>query len=127
MGLRVKRYGPLATMVVVGRLVGTFEPAQVIVTMAQATSASARTNTIAPSQLAATSAGRNGKRRSQLSASPIMTARPHATGGHRSARPQRHRFDRGAEPLVIGILPILARIAPARITARWRSPAAADV
>src|SRR6266481_1054388 len=25
MGLRVKRYGPLSTMVVVGRLVGTFE------------------------------------------------------------------------------------------------------
>src|SRR5215468_7281030 len=35
MGLRVKRYGPLSTMVVVGRLVGTFEPALVIVTMAQ--------------------------------------------------------------------------------------------
>src|SRR6516162_4582545 len=27
MGLRGKRYGPLSTMVVVGRLVGTFEPA----------------------------------------------------------------------------------------------------
>ena len=32
MGLRVKRYGPLSTMVVVGRLVGTFEPVLVIVT-----------------------------------------------------------------------------------------------
>src|SRR5215831_14555614 len=61
MGLRVKRYGPLSTMVVVGRLVGTFEPARMTVTMAQAKSASARTNTIAPSQPAGRSAGRNGK------------------------------------------------------------------
>src|SRR5215510_10581335 len=53
MGLRVKRYGPLSTMVAVGRLVGTFEPPLVMVTMAQARSASARTNTIAPSQPAA--------------------------------------------------------------------------
>src|SRR5215831_17428388 len=81
MGLRVKRYGPLSTMVVVGRLVGTSEPALVIVTMAHATSASARTNTIAPSQLAGTSTGRNGKGTSQLSASPAMTASPHASGG----------------------------------------------
>ena len=29
MGFRVKRYGPASTMVVVGRLVGTFEPALV--------------------------------------------------------------------------------------------------
>jgi hypothetical protein len=35
MGLRVMRYDPLSTMVVVGRLVGTFEPAPVIVTMAE--------------------------------------------------------------------------------------------
>src|SRR5216683_480106 len=65
MGLRVKRYGPLSTMVVVGRLVGTFEPALVIVTMAQMASASARANTSAPNQPtgqpAAKSAGRNGK------------------------------------------------------------------
>src|ERR671935_247313 len=61
MGLREKRYGPLSTMVVVGRLVGTFEPALVIVTMAQASSASATTNTIAPSQPAGRSAGKNGK------------------------------------------------------------------
>src|SRR5215813_9283665 len=61
MGLRVKRYGPLSTMAVVGRLVGTFEPPLVMVTMAQARSASARTNTIAPSQPAARPAGRNGK------------------------------------------------------------------
>jgi hypothetical protein len=44
-------------MVVVDRLVGTFEPALVIVTMAQANSATARTNTIAPSQPAGRSAG----------------------------------------------------------------------
>src|SRR5215510_2533775 len=42
MELRVKRYGPLSTMVVVGRLVGTFEPVLVIVTIAEATSTSAR-------------------------------------------------------------------------------------
>jgi hypothetical protein len=81
MGLRVKRHGPLSTMVVVGRLVGTFEPALVIVTMAQATSATARTNTIAPSQPAGRSAGKNGKGTSQSSASPAMTASPHASGG----------------------------------------------
>src|SRR5215469_14035584 len=81
MGFRVKRYGPASTMVVVGRLVGTFEPARVIVTMAQANSASARTNTIAPSQLAGRSGGRNGKGTSQLSASPATTASPNASGG----------------------------------------------
>ena len=85
MGLRVKRYGPLSTMVVVGRLVGTFEPALVMVTMAQAASASARTNTIAPSidpgQPAGRSAGRNGKGSSQSSASPAMTASAQASGG----------------------------------------------
>src|SRR5215471_16774647 len=81
MGLRVKRYGPLSTMLVVGRLVGTFEPALVIVTMAQANSATARTNTIAPSQPAGRSAARNGKGTSQLSASPAMMASPHASGG----------------------------------------------
>jgi hypothetical protein len=81
MGLRVKRYGPLSTMVVVGRLVGTFDPALVIVTMAQANSASARTNTNAPIKPAGRSVGRNGKGTSQLSASPAMTASPHASGG----------------------------------------------
>src|SRR5215471_11530437 len=81
MGLRVKRYGPLSTMVVVGRLVGTFEPALVIVTMAHASSASARANTIAPSQPAGTAAGTNGKGMSQLSASPASTATAHAIGG----------------------------------------------
>jgi hypothetical protein len=43
-------------MVVVGRLVGTFEPARVMVAIAQATSASARANTIAPSQPSGTAA-----------------------------------------------------------------------
>src|SRR5215510_13703563 len=81
MGLRVKRYGTLLTMVVVGRLVGTFEPALVIVTMAQAISASAKTNTIAPSQPAGRSTGSNGKGASQLSVSPAVTASPHASGG----------------------------------------------
>src|SRR5215467_14346949 len=76
MGLRVKRYGPLSTMVVVGRLVGTFEPALVILTMAQANSASARTKTIAPSQPAGRSTGRNGKGTSQLSAKPDNGGKP---------------------------------------------------
>ena len=80
MGLRVKRYGPLSTMVVVGRLVGTFEPALVIVTMAQATSAREDKHHHA-SQPAGKSAGRNRKGTSQLSASPAMTASPHASGG----------------------------------------------
>jgi len=80
-GLRVKRYGPFSTMLAVGRFAGTLEPALVIVTMAQATSANARTNTIAPGQPAGRTAGRNGKGMSQLSASPAMTASPHASGG----------------------------------------------
>src|SRR5262249_26686960 len=74
---RVKRYGPLSTMVVVG----TFERALVIVTMAQAISASAKTNTIAPSQPAGRSTGSNGKGASQLSVSPAVTASPHASSG----------------------------------------------
>src|SRR5215469_8141456 len=52
-------------MVVVGRRVGTFEPARVIVAIAHTTSTSARANTIAPSQAAGTGAGKNGKGRSQ--------------------------------------------------------------
>ena len=59
--MRVKPYGPLPTMAVVGRLVGTFEPALVIVTMAQANNPSARTKTIAPRQRAGSWAGRNDK------------------------------------------------------------------
>src|SRR5215472_12165386 len=86
MGLRVKRYGPLSTMVVVGRLVGTFEPALVIVTMAHANNVSATPNTIAPSQRTAKPAGRNRKGASQSSASPAMTANPHASGGRTMAR-----------------------------------------
>src|SRR6267378_5103352 len=68
-------------MVVDGRLVGTFEPARVMVVIAHATSASARENTIAPSQPAETTAGMNGKGMSQLSASPASTASAHAIGG----------------------------------------------
>src|SRR5262245_30057169 len=68
-------------MVVVGRLVRTFEPARVMVAIAQANSASARANTIAPSQPAGIAAGMNGKGMSQLSASPASTATAHAIGG----------------------------------------------
>src|SRR5512138_132921 len=86
MGFRVKRYGPLSTIVVVGRLVGTFEPALVIVTTAQTPSASARTTTIAPSQPAGVPAGRNGNGTSQPSARPATIASPHAIGGRMMAR-----------------------------------------
>src|SRR5215470_4964871 len=68
-------------MIVVGRLLGTFEPARVMVAIAQANSASARANTVAPSHPAGTAAGTNGKGRSQLSASPANTATVHAIGG----------------------------------------------
>ena len=61
--------------------VGTFEPTRVMVAIAQATSASARANTIAPSQPAGDAAGTNGKGMSQLSASPASTASAHAIGG----------------------------------------------
>ena len=49
-------------------LVGTFEPARVMVAIAQANSASATTNTTPPSQPAGTEAGMNGKGTSQWSA-----------------------------------------------------------
>jgi hypothetical protein len=52
-----------------------------MVVIAHATSTSARTNTIAPSQPAETTAGKNGKGMSQLSASPASTASAHAIGG----------------------------------------------
>jgi hypothetical protein len=68
-------------MLVVGRLVGTFEPARVMVAIAQASSASARANTIAPSHPVGTAAGTNGRGMSQLSASPASTATAHAIGG----------------------------------------------
>src|SRR5262245_36682591 len=68
-------------MVVVGVLVGTLEPARVMVTIAQANSASAAANTTPPAQPADTADGMNGSGMSQLSASPITTASAHAIGG----------------------------------------------
>jgi hypothetical protein len=68
-------------MVVVGRLVGTFEPVRVMVAIAQATSTSARANTVAPSQPAGSITGTNGKGMSQLNASPVNTASAHVIGG----------------------------------------------
>jgi hypothetical protein len=62
-------------------VVETFEPALVIVTMAQANSASARTNKDAPRKPFGRSTGRNGKGASQSSATPATTASPHASGG----------------------------------------------
>src|SRR5215813_8910676 len=70
-------------MVVVGKLVGTFEPAWVTAAIAQTNSASARANTIAPSHAVGTAAGTNGKGMSQLSASPANTATAHAIGGRK--------------------------------------------
>src|ERR671934_633672 len=70
-------------MVVVGRFVGTFEPAWVMVAIDQANSASAKANTIAPSHPVGTAAGTNGKGMSQLSASPASTATAHAIGGRK--------------------------------------------
>ena len=64
-----------------GRLVGTFEPARVMVEIAHATSASARANTIVPSQPVGTAAGKNDNGMSHLSASPASTASAHAIGG----------------------------------------------
>src|ERR1700704_4242845 len=68
-------------MVVVGRLVGTFEPALVMVAIAQANSASASTNTIPPTQPAGTEAGMNGKDTTHCRVSPASTASAHAIGG----------------------------------------------
>src|SRR3954471_13037541 len=65
----------------VGTLVGTLEPARVMVTIAQANNASATTNTAPPSQPAGTAAGTNGKGISQSSAKAAMTASAHASGG----------------------------------------------
>jgi len=72
---------PQHAMAVIGRLVGTFEPALVTVAIDHTKSASARANTIAPSQPAGTTAGTNGKGMSQLSASAATTATAHAIGG----------------------------------------------
>src|SRR5262249_36314265 len=68
-------------MVVVGRLVGTFEPARVMVEIAHATTTSARANTIVPSPPVATAAGKKGNGMSHWSASPAGTASAHAIGG----------------------------------------------
>ena len=68
-------------MDMVGVLVGTFEPARVMVAIAQANSASATTTTAPPSQPAGTAAGMNGKGMSQSSAKAAMTASAHASGG----------------------------------------------
>src|SRR5712664_3413296 len=68
-------------MVVVGMLVGTFEPALVMVAIAQANSASASTNTIPPTQPAGTEAGTNGQDMTHCRASPASTASAHAIGG----------------------------------------------
>src|SRR3954469_16172189 len=65
----------------VGVLVGTFEPARVMVTIAQANSASATTTTAPPGQPAGTAAGMNGKGMSQSSAKAAMTASAQASGG----------------------------------------------
>src|SRR5262245_42063194 len=73
-------------MVVAGRLVGTFEPARVMVEIAQASSTSARANTTPPTQRAGVADGRNGKGISQLSASPAMSASAHAIGGRTMTR-----------------------------------------
>src|SRR5882724_4593435 len=68
-------------MVVVGRLVGTFEPALVMVAIAQANSASASTNTIPPIQPAGAEAGMNGNDTTHCRVSPTSTASAHAIGG----------------------------------------------
>src|SRR5215510_5781269 len=70
-------------MVVVGVLVGTFEPALVMVTIAHTNNASATKNTVAPSPAAGVSAGMNGKGMNQLSPSPASTASAHAIGGRK--------------------------------------------
>src|SRR5262245_38178078 len=70
-------------MVVVGVLVGTFEPALVMVTIAHTNNASAAKNTVAPSPAAGASAGMNGKGMNQLSPSPASTASAHAIGGRK--------------------------------------------
>ena len=80
-GIAREAVGAVSTMVVLGRLVGTFEPARVMVAIAQAASASARANTVAPSQSAGSIPGTNGKGMSQWSASPASTASAHAIGG----------------------------------------------
>src|SRR5437868_2299370 len=81
MGLRVKRYGPTSTMVVVGRLVGTLVPARVMVSRAHTPSASESANTPAPSKPAGQSSGTNARGSSQSSTNPVTTASAQASGG----------------------------------------------
>src|SRR5580704_7291500 len=81
MGLRVRPYGPASTIVVVGRLVGTLEPARVMVAIAQTHSASATANTAPPIQPTGAAAGMNRKGTSHCNASPASTASAHAIGG----------------------------------------------
>src|SRR3954447_6879330 len=71
----------MSTIDMVGVLVGTFEPARVMGTIAQANSASATTTTAPPSQPGGTAAGMNGKGMSQSSAKAAMTASAQASGG----------------------------------------------
>lgn len=79
--MREKRYGPVATMAVVGVSVGTFEPARLMVAIAEAKRTNANANTIAPNQAAGTRAGRKGRGLSQPRASPTTTAKGHALVG----------------------------------------------
>src|SRR5215831_1741779 len=101
-------------MVVVGRLVGTFEPARVMVEIAHATSASARANTIVPSQPLGTAAGKNGKGMSQLSASPASTASAHAIGGRTMTFAVSAVSAHGGtgEPALLSMWPRPGRLAP---------------
>src|SRR5262245_12879116 len=62
-------------------LVGTFEPALCMVTLASTTNACGAKDRAAPSPAAAASAGINGKGMNQLSPSPPSTAGAHAIGG----------------------------------------------
>src|SRR5262245_27014372 len=68
-------------MLVVGRLVGTFEPARVLVTIAQAASASASRKTSAPGQTGGRIFVMKGRGISQSSRMPAMMASAHAIGG----------------------------------------------
>ena len=71
----------MSTMVVVGLLMGTFEPARVMVAIAQTASACAVANTAPPTQPEGTAAGMNGKGMSHCRASAASAATAHAIGG----------------------------------------------
>src|SRR5216683_7383671 len=68
-------------MVMAGWLVGTFEPARVMVATAQTKSASASRKTTVPSQAAGIKDDTNGKGCSQLSVNPDSAAITQAIGG----------------------------------------------